>query len=139
MSLKELLEENDIQNSLNLDIIKEYYDTLEIKKQSEQKLKQLKPIITSALDSLGIVKTNVGNYVVEKQVRNTSKINKEKLVDILLIRSKENPVYQKALKYTIDEDGLNQLIEEGLLSLEEIKEKCYEESKTEALIVRKIE
>lgn len=126
-----------MQKDLDLETVEEYYSTNQAKKDAEKKLKKMKPIFFSALKNMGKRAANIGDYIVENQIRNTSKVDEEALVKLVLEKAEEHPVLKGCLDYKVNEEKLTEYITQGLLDIQEVQEKCYISSTSNALIVKK--
>ncbi|MEI6093793.1 MAG: hypothetical protein WCQ47_08995, partial [bacterium] len=102
--------------------VQEYYALNELKKETEIKLKALKPKIFAGL---GIKDSaNIGIYKVTKQIRDTSKIDSAKLHIWVLKKLPEIPELHKCLVQTVDGDRVQEFVASGVISADEIKLNC---------------
>lgn len=120
----------DVFNTRKVDeeLIREYFERNERKKSDEAWLKSKAPIIREALKDTP--RSIFGDLVVVLSTPNTSKFNNDKVMEFLEERVKplNEEIYELCVKDAVDEKGLADCLEQGLLSIEELKEYAWEES-----------
>jgi len=109
---------------INQEIIEEYFRRNERKKEDEKWLKEYRNIIINELNRLGKDIVDFGNIRVTMTIPNTSKFDSEKVLEFL----EKKGLKQRAVKEELDEDKLMQLIDEGLVDIDELKEYAWVES-----------
>lgn len=109
---------------INQEIIEEYFRRNERKKEDEKWLKEYRNIIINELNRLGKDIVDFGNIRVTMTIPNTSKFDSEKVLEFL----EKKGLKQRAVKEELDEDKLMQLINEGLVDIDELKEYAWVES-----------
>ncbi len=124
------------QTELSEKLVSDYYETNELKKQAEKQLKEWKVVIINALEKLGTNAKNIGKFQVLKQIKDTSKLDEKLLLELLLLKSKEDETFKKGIKQTVDEEGVKQLISDGFLSMDEVKQECYIHEQQIALVIK---
>jgi len=110
---------------VNQDLIYEYFKRNERKKEDDKWLKEHRELIIAELNKLGKDRVDYGNIRVSITVPDTSKFDKEKVLEFADIKG----IRAKVIKEELDEDKLMQLIENGEVSVEELKEYAWIESK----------
>lgn len=130
----------DVFNTKKVDesLIREYFERNERKKSDEAWLKSKAPIIREALKDTP--KSMYGDLVVTLSTPNTSKFDNEKIVEFLKEKVKplNEEIYDICIKHEVDEQGLEDCLEQGLIDLEELKKYAWEESKgTTRLLISK--
>ena len=110
---------------VNQDLIEEYFRRNNRKKEDDKWLKKHRELIIAELNKLGKDIVDYGNIRVSITVPNTSKFDKEKVLEFADIKG----IRAKVIKEELDEDKLMQLIENGEVSVEELKEYAWIESK----------
>lgn len=134
---------NDVFDTLDEDLLKEYYERSERKKQDEAWIKKYNGIIKDILIKQGKSNEQVGNIVVSVSVPDTSKFDEEKLLEYIVSLYNEQKIsdedYLKCLKTSINEQAVMELVENGVIDLEELKEKAWVQSTgTPRLNVKKL-
>ncbi len=134
---------NDVFDTLDEDLLKEYYERSERKKQDEAWIKKYNGIIKDILIKQGKSNEQVGNIVVSVSVPDTSKFDEEKLLEYIVSLYNEQKIsdedYLKCLKTSINEQAIMELVENGVIDLEELKEKAWVQSTgTPRLNVKKL-
>ena len=134
---------NDVFDTLDEDLLKEYYERSERKKQDEAWIKKYNGIIKDILIKQGKSNEQVGNIVVSVSVPDTSKFDEEKLLEYIVSLYNEQKIsdedYFKCLKTSINEQAIMELVENGVIDLEELKEKAWVQSTgTPRLNVKKL-
>lgn len=114
---------NDI-TEINQELIEEYFRRNERKKEDEKWLKENRKLIINELKKLEKDVVDYGNIRVLMTIPNTSKFDKEKVLEF----AEKKGFKDKVIKEELDEDKLVQLIEEGLIDIEELKEYAWIES-----------
>lgn len=109
---------------INQEIVEEYFRRNERKKEDEKWLKEYRNIIINELNRLGKDIVDFGNIRVTMTIPNTSKFDSEKVLEFL----EKKGLKQRAVKEELDEDKLMQLIDEGLVDIDELKEYAWVES-----------
>lgn len=109
---------------INKEIIEEYFRRNERKKEDEKWLKEYRNIIINELNRLGKDIVDFGNIRVTMTIPNTSKFDSEKVLEFL----EKKGLKQRVVKEELDEDKLMQLIDEGLVDIDELKEYAWVES-----------
>lgn len=110
---------------VNQDLIEEYFRRNNRKKEDDKWLKKHRELIIAELNKLGKDRVDYGNIRVSITVPNTSKFDKEKVLEFADIKG----IRAKVIKEELDEDKLMQLIENEEVSVEELKEYAWIESK----------
>lgn len=110
---------------VNQDLIDEYFKRNERKKEDDKWLKKHRELIIAELNKLGKDRVDYGNIRVSITVPNTSKFDKEKVLEFADTKG----IRAKVIKEELDEDKLMQLIENEEVSVEELKEYAWIESK----------
>jgi hypothetical protein len=123
------------ENTLEKELIEEYFTVSERKKKDEKWLKENGVKIKEIMISMEKTKEDIGSYRVEVTVPNTSKFDEEKVLEYL----KEFPeVYAYSTKISLDEEKLEEVIEKGDIDLEEIKKRAWiEQTGSPRLVVKK--
>lgn len=134
---------NDVFDTLDEDLLKEYYERSKRKKQDEAWVKKYSGIIKDILIKQGKSNEQVGNIVVSVSVPDTSKFDEEKLLEYIVSLYNEQKIsdedYLKCLKTSINEQAIMELVENGVIDLEELKEKAWVQSTgTPRLNVKKL-
>ena len=117
---------NAINNTseVNQELIEEYFKRNERRKEDEKWLKEYRKLIVNELEKLGRDVVDFGNIRVSVTIPDTSKFDKEKVLEF----AEKNGFKDKVIKEELDEDKLVQLIESGEVDLEELKEYAWVES-----------
>ncbi len=117
---------NAINNTseVNQELIEEYFKRNERRKEDEKWLKEYRKLIVNELEKLGKDVVDFGNIRVSVTIPDTSKFDKEKVLEF----AEKNGFKDKVIKEELDEDKLVQLIESGEVDLEELKEYAWVES-----------
>lgn len=117
---------NAINNTseVNQELIEEYYKRNERRKEDEKWLKEHRKLIVNELQDLGRDVVDFGNIRVSVTIPDTSKFDKEKVLEF----AEKNGFKDKVIKEELDEDKLVQLIESGEVDLEELKKYAWIES-----------
>lgn len=117
---------NAINNTseVNQELIEEYFKRNERRKEDEKWLKEHRKLIVNELKKLGRDVVDFGNIRVSVTIPDTSKFDKEKVLEF----AEKNGFKDKVIKEELDEDKLVQLIESGEVDLEELKEYAWVES-----------
>lgn len=134
---------NDVFDTLDEDLLKEYYERSKRKKQDGAWIKKYSGIIKDILIKQGKSNEQVGNIVVSVSVPDTSKFDEEKLLEYIVSLYNEQKIsdedYLKCLKTSINEQAIMELVENGVIDLEELKEKAWVQSTgTPRLNVKKL-
>lgn len=123
--MKNLVNKINETPEVNQDLINEYFKRNKRKKEDDKWLKKHRELIIAELNKIGKDKVDYGNIRVSMTVPNTSKFNKEKVLEFADIKG----IRDKVIKEELDEDKLMQLIENEEVSVEELKEYAWIESK----------
>lgn len=117
---------NAINNTseVNQELIEEYFKRNERRKEDEKWLKEYRKLIVNELEKLGRDVVDFGNIRVSVTIPDTSKFDKEKVLEF----AEKNGFKDKVIREELDEDKLVQLIESGEVDLEELKEYAWVES-----------
>jgi len=117
---------NAINNTseVNQELIEEYFKRNERRKEDEKWLKEYRKLIVNELEKLGRDVLDFGNIRVSVTIPDTSKFDKEKVLEF----AEKNGFKDKVIKEELDEDKLVQLIESGEVDLEKLKEYAWVES-----------
>lgn len=117
---------NAINNTseVNQELIEEYFKRNERRKEDEKWLKEHRKLIVNELQELGRDVVDFGNIRVSVTIPDTSKFDKEKVLEF----AEKNGFKDKVIREELDEDKLVQLIESGEVDLEELKEYAWIES-----------
>lgn len=117
---------NAINNTseVNQELIEEYFKRNERRKEDEKWLKEHRKLIVNELKELGRDVVDFGNIRVSVTIPDTSKFDKEKVLEF----AEKNGFKDRVIKEELDEDKLVQLIESGEVDLEELKEYAWVES-----------
>lgn len=109
---------------VNQELIEEYFRRNERKKEDEKWLKEHRKLIISELTKLERDVMDYGDIRVSMTIPNTSKFDKERVLEF----AERRGIKSRVTKEELDEDKLMQLIEEGLIDVEELKEHAWVES-----------
>ena len=117
---------NAINNTseVNQELIEEYFKRNERRKEDEKWLKEHRKLIVNELQELGRDVVDFGNIRVSVTIPDTSKFDKEKVLEF----AEKNGFKDRVIREELDEDKLVQLIESGEVDLEELKEYAWVES-----------
>ena len=111
-------------SEVNQELIEEYFKRNERRKEDEKWLKEHRKLIVNELQELGRDVVDFGNIRVSVTIPDTSKFDKEKVLEF----AEKNGFKDKVIREELDEDKLVQLIESGEVDLEELKEYAWIES-----------
>lgn len=111
-------------SEVNQELIEEYFKRNERRKEDEKWLKKHRKLIVNELQELGRDVVDFGNIRVSVTIPDTSKFDKEKVLEF----AEKNGFKDKVIREELDEDKLVQLIESGEVDLEELKEYAWIES-----------
>jgi hypothetical protein len=114
------------KQTVDEELIAEYFERNERKKQDEAWLKRYSPVIKEALENKP--KSAIGEYIVTIFVPDNSKFNEDKVISYLKENAPAN-VFERCIKPVLDEEGLTACIEEGLIDIEQLKNAAWEEIK----------
>jgi hypothetical protein len=116
------------------DLVKEYYECNEAKKQCEAWLKRNKPKIEAAMKAIRKDKTVINEYMVSIVVPNTSKFDMEKVLQYA-----QSNGHDEVLKQVVDEEALAEAIDNGEINIARLKEVAWVESTgTPRLTIKKV-
>lgn len=118
---------------VNQEFIKEYFRRSERKKEDEKWLKENRQFIINELEKLGKDVVDFGNIRVSMSIPDTSKFDSEKVLEFLEMKGLKD----RAIKEELDEEKLMDLINDGLIDVEELKEYAWVESKGSPRIILK--
>lgn len=116
---------------VNQEFIKEYFRRSERKKEDEKWLKENRQFIINELEKLGKDVVDFGNIRVSMSIPDTSKFDSEKVLEFLEMKGLKD----RAIKEELDEEKLMDLINDGLIDVEELKEYAWVESKGSPRII----
>ena len=122
--MRNLIHEINGTPEIGQELIEEYFKRNERKKEDEKWLKEHRKLIVNELQELGRDVVDFGNIRVSVTIPDTSKFDKEKVLEF----AEKNGFKDKVIKEELDEDKLVQLIESGEVDLEELKEYAWIES-----------
>ena len=111
-------------SEVNQELIEEYFKRNERRKEDEKWLKEHRKLIVNELKELGRDVVDFGNIRVSVTIPDTSKFDKEKVLEF----AEKNGFKDRVIREELDEDKLVQLIESGEVDLEELKEYAWVES-----------
>ena len=106
------------------EFIEEYFKRNERKKEDEKWIKENRKLVIKELKRLERDVVDYGNIRVSMTIPNTSKFDKEKVLEF----AETKGIKSKVIKEELDENKLMQLIEEGLINVEELQEYAWVES-----------
>ena len=115
----------DETGGISKELVREYYEINERKKADEKWLKANKPAIEKALALLERDKVDVGGLRVSVVVPDTSHFDLDKVLAYLIAEGHVD----KATRLVVDEDKLAELIESGVIDVEDLKDEAWVESK----------
>lgn len=107
--------------TLDAKILQEYYEHTQNKKKEEEWLNKHRALILQELKNLEKTAVRVGNYQAKVTIPNNSKFDEDKVLEFL----EEKGLLEQATKKVLDEEKLTTLIENGLISLEELKDYAW--------------
>lgn len=105
-------------------LIREYYERNKRKREDDRWLKENKPLILKTMCDLGKSKSDFGNMRVSVTIPDNSKFDDAKVLDFLLSHGLE----KEATKLVVDEEALEQLVVDGKVDLEALKEAAWVEA-----------
>lgn len=115
-------------------LVKEYFERNERKKDDDKWLKKNKGSVLGILEKMGKEKHDFGEVRASYTTPDTSKFDNDKIMEFLV----EKGMDEMGTKRVVDEDAIANLIEQGLIDLDELKEYAWVESKgTPRLTVKK--
>ena len=106
------------------EFIEEYFKRNERKKEDEKWIKENRKLVIKELKRLERDVVDYGNIRVSMTIPNTSKFDKEKVLEF----AETKGIKSKVIKEELDENKLMQLIEEGLIDVEELQKYAWVES-----------
>lgn len=122
---------------LEKELVKEYYERSERKKEDEAWLKKYGNLVKDIMVKQNKNKEDVDDLRVSISIPDTSHFDNEKLLKYLLLNYPN--LKEHYISYKIDEDGLEYLIKEGHVDVEELRENAWVVSKgSPRLIVKKL-
>lgn len=105
-------------------LVREYFERNERKKDDEKWLKEHKPTIIRTMNDLGKSKSDFGDMRVSVTIPDNSKFDDDKVLEFLV----NHDLDEIATKRVVDEEALAQLIEDETVDLEELKDSAWVES-----------
>lgn len=108
---------------VNQDFIAEYLKRNERKKEDEKWIKENRKLVIEELKKLEKDVVDYGNIRVSMTIPDTSKFNKEKVLEFADTKG----IRDRVIKEELDEDKLMTLIDEGLINVEELQEYAWVE------------
>jgi hypothetical protein len=130
----------DDTGDLDKDIINEFYERSERKREDEAWLNKHKPLIKDAMFKLGKNISAVGDKRVVITEVDSSKFDLDKVLAYLQMYVTEPEVMYECTKVVVNEDGLEKAIEAGLINLDDLKHYAWVSSKgTSRVTIKKNE
>jgi uncharacterized protein YjgD (DUF1641 family) len=128
----------EVDNVMNR-LVENYFIINERKKKDEKWLKENSPLIKKAMDMAGKDKKDYGSYRVSCSAPDTGKFNEEKVLDYILANLGDE-VFDEVTTVKLNEEALEQLITNGTISIDDLKNAAWEDSKgTPRLVISKLE
>lgn len=129
---KDLFENDSIVDD---SIIQEFYVRNERKKEDDKWLKDHKLKVLKSMQQLGKNKADFGDVRVSYTTPDQSHFDEGKVLEF----AKQHGLYEDITKTVLDEVSLVNLIEQGLIDLDQLKEFAWvEKFGTERIIVKKV-
>ncbi|MEC0276865.1 hypothetical protein [Peribacillus frigoritolerans] len=118
-SLIDALKKDVFQQEVVVDesLIQEYFERNERKKQDDKWLKENKEVVFQGLKKLDKNKADFGSFRASYTVPDNSKFDEAKVLEFAI----GHGIYEQVTKQVLDEDALTNMIEQGLIDLEELK------------------
>jgi hypothetical protein len=104
--------------------IEEYFKRNERKKEDDKWIKEKRRLVIKELQKLEKDVVDYGDIRVSMVIPDTSNFDKEKVLEFVETKG----IKSKVVKEELDEDKLMQLIEEGLIDIDELKKYAWIES-----------
>lgn len=116
------------ETSIAEELVQQYFEINERKKQDEKWLKDNGTAIKDAMVKLGNDKKDFGQYRVAVSIPDTSKFDEDKVIDCLAeILTDED--FEKVTTFKLNEEVFEQFVNEGKINLDSIKLHAWVESK----------
>ena len=104
--------------------IEEYFKRNERKKEDDKWIKEKRRLVIKELQKLEKDVVDYGDIRVSMVIPDTSNFDKEKVLEFVETKG----IKSKVVKEELDEDKFMQLIEEGLIDIDELKKYAWIES-----------
>lgn len=122
--MRNLIHEINGTPEIDQELIEEYFRRNERKKEDEKWLKENRKLIINELKKLKKDVIDYGNIRVSMTISDTSKFDKEKVLEFV----EKKGLKSRVVKEELDEDKLVQLIEEGSIDIVELRDHAWIES-----------